>query len=119
MAKILIVDDEEDVGRLLKRFLGKRFEAEAVLDLRSAEAYLANHAPDVVLLDNNLPDGSGIEYIPALKQHLPHVQVIAISAMGHLHDRAIELGAFVFLEKPLSMPVLQTHIIKALETQVG
>lgn len=114
MTKVLIIDDEIEVGLLLQKFLTRRhFEAQAVQDLASARLAIQSFAPDVLILDNNLPDGSGIETIPEFRTLSPGLQVIAISAMSHLHDRALEQGAFSFLEKPLSLSILQDNILKS------
>lgn len=109
--KILIVDDEEELGRLLRRFLGSAFEVSAVLDLGSAERALKEGAPDVMILDNNLPDGSGIESIPHFLSLAPPMKVIVISAMSHLSERAMANGAIAFLEKPLSLSMLKEKVL--------
>lgn len=111
--KILIVDDEQDVGNLLQKFLSRSFEAVAVFDLSSAKARVQEWLPDLMILDNNLPDGSGIETIPQFLSMAPRLQIIAISAMGHLGDSALTNGALCFLEKPLSLPVLKEKILWA------
>lgn len=114
MTKVLIVDDEIEVGLLLQKFLTRRhFEAQSVQDLASARQAIQSFSPDVLILDNNLPDGSGIETIPEFKTISSELQIIAISAMSHLHDRALEQGAFSFLEKPISLSTLQDNILRA------
>ena len=109
--KILIVDDEQEVGRLLTKFLSGTFETSAVLDLGSAEMILKENAPDLMILDNNLPDGSGIESISHFLSLAPAMKIIIISAMGHLSERALANGAVAFLEKPLSMVALKERIL--------
>lgn len=115
--KILIIDDEPDVRKLLVRMLGRiGYEVNAVESLELGEAYIQEQKPRVLILDNNLPDGSGVEYIPHLLHMNPDLRIIAMSAMSHLRDRALENGAYEFMEKPVSFPILQATIAKCLQT---
>ena len=62
MKKILIVDDEEDICYFLSRSLSKRgFITDTSYSLSQAEKQLEVSTPDILLLDNHLPDGKGIE----------------------------------------------------------
>jgi len=67
--------------------------------------------PDIVFLDNNLPDGKGVSYIKELKAVMPNVRVVMISAMAGLKKQAFEYGADIFIEKPLT----QSNLQRALE----
>ncbi|NWM24887.1 response regulator transcription factor, partial [Escherichia coli] len=74
-------------------------------DLREA-ARLANS--DVVLLDRALPDGDGVEAIPELRQCIPGIPVIVITARAEVEDRVsgLDLGADDYLAKPFAMEEL-------------
>src|SRR5580693_3520896 len=111
--RILIVDDEENIGRSLQMIL--EGEGYKVLVCRSAAEFrtrLAAFRPDVCLLDVRLPDGNGIELL-----HLLHVPAIMISGHGTIADavEAIRSGAFDFLEKPLSREKVLLSLRHALE----
>jgi two-component system, OmpR family, response regulator len=102
--KILIIEDEGDMCLLLNIMLdGKGMEVDHVKTLAAAEEYLQKEQPSVVILDNRLPDGFGIDFIPLLKKNFPQVKIIAISGVDvAAADVALENGADVFLEKPFT-----------------
>ena len=101
---MLIVDDEDEIGLLLKRVLASKFDSiEHVSTLKEGIAKCPTFNPSVILLDNNLPDGSGIEEIGLFSEACPDARIIIITAMTHLRDQAMESGAFAFVEKPLSL----------------
>ena len=65
MQTVLIIDDEKDLCRLLKMALRKeKFFVDCVFSLAEAKQKLLEH-PSIVLLDNNLPDGSGLDFLKA------------------------------------------------------
>lgn len=102
--KVLIIEDEGDMCLLLNILLtGKEMELEHVKNLSAAEAYLKNEQPAVVILDNKLPDGFGVDFISFIKQNYPSIKIIMISGFdGSAKDVALENGADVFLEKPFT-----------------
>lgn len=102
--KILIIEDEGDMCLLLNIMLdGKGMEPDHVKNLAAAEEYLQNEKPSLIILDNRLPDGYGIDFIPYLKKNFPATRIIAISGIdGAAKDVALENGADVFLEKPFT-----------------
>ena len=112
MTKILIVEDEADMCLLLNILLaGKNIKLDHVKTLSSAASYLAADQPAIVILDNKLPDGLGIDYIPEIKKKHPNLKVIMISGMGEAaKDVAIDNGADIFLNKPFSKEQLYTSI---------
>ncbi len=105
MARVTILDDEENVGRSLRLILEREGYGvtlcRTVAELRAgAEARRA----DVFLLDVMLPDGNGIEALRWLRQHDTRAPVVMISGHGTIADavEATRAGAFDFLEKPLT-----------------
>ena len=112
--KVLIVEDEGDMCLLLNIMLnGKEMELEHVKDLSSAEEYLQKEQPAVVILDNKLPDGFGIDFITVIKKNFPSVRIIMISGYdGAAKDVALENGADIFLEKPFSKNQLYEAIMQ-------
>ncbi|MBK5260148.1 MAG: sigma-54-dependent Fis family transcriptional regulator [Thermoanaerobaculia bacterium] len=116
MAQLLLVEDE----KLLRWALHKRLEkaGHTVQDagtLAEAEQYLRAHRPQVVLLDVNLPDGNGIDFLAAQQERLFESRVIVFTADGSIEDavRAMKLGAWDFLSKPIDQEELLNRIQKA------
>ncbi len=102
--KVLIIEDEGDMCLLLNIILnGKEMELDHVKNLSAAEAYLQNEKPNVIILDNKLPDGFGVDFITFLKKNYPAIKIIMISGFdGAAKDVAMENGADVYLEKPFT-----------------
>jgi two-component system, NtrC family, nitrogen regulation response regulator NtrX len=101
--RILIVDDEQNIGRSLKLILER--EGYAVSTCCSvAEARAWPYRVDAYLLDVRLPDGSGIDLLRELRQRDVDSPAIMISGHGTIADavEATRAGAYDFLEKPLS-----------------
>jgi two-component system OmpR family response regulator len=107
--KIVIIDDEEDLCHLMKTYL---------VDL-DYEVFLANTlghglnlinqiTPDIVFIDNNLPDGLGWEKMSYLMEHYPNCKINLISAYKYL---PLETGPSIkVLEKPLSLSSLKNYL---------
>lgn len=110
--KILIIEDEGDMCLLLNIILnGKELELDHVKDLTTAEEYLKKEKPSVIILDNKLPDGFGVDFIFFLKQHYPSIKIIMISGFdGSAKDVALHNGANIYLEKPFSRDQLYAAI---------
>ena len=102
--KVLIVEDEGDMCLLINILLaGKGIELDHVPTLAGAETYLQAEQPSVVILDNRLPDGLGLDFIPFLKKTYPQLKVIMISGFDKAaEDVALENGADIYLGKPFT-----------------
>jgi two-component system, NtrC family, nitrogen regulation response regulator NtrX len=103
--RILIVDDEENIGRSLRMILER--EGYAVNVCHSVQEFNSNPVSaraDAFLLDVKLPDGNGIDLLKAVRQHGGTAPAIMISGHGTIADavEATRAGAYDFLEKPLS-----------------
>ncbi len=117
--KILLIDDEIFITSSISRHLKK--EGYDVLTGETGEEgieLLKAEAPDIVLLDINLPGINGIEALQAMKQLNRDIIVIIITAHGDIETAvsAIKLGAYDFVEKPFELDKLSILIKKALET---
>ena len=118
-AQVLLVDDEANIRRMLGALL--RTEGFAVTEApngNSALLLLDQIAPDVVLLDLLMPPGpDGIETLSQLREKGADAPVIMMSGKAQLNDavRAVKLGAFQFLEKPLSPEAVLVTVRAALE----
>lgn len=102
MSKILIIDDEVQIRTLLSRMMElEGYEVCQAGDCRAAMKQLELHAPDVVLCDVFLPDGNGVDLVPAIKKAAPNVEIILLTAHGNIPDgvQAIKNGAFDYITK--------------------
>jgi two-component system, NtrC family, nitrogen regulation response regulator NtrX len=116
--RILIVDDEENIGRSLRMILER--EGYTVSLCRSMEEFRKHPETaraDAYLLDMRLPDGSGIDLLRSVKQNGATAPAIMISGHGTIADavEATRAGAFDFLEKPLSRDRVLLALKNALE----
>ena len=102
--KILVVEDEGQMGLVLDMILQeKKFQLDYVNNLLSADEYLQKQEPLAIILDNKLPDGFGVDFIPYIKKKYPSIKIIMISGFGSARDVALENGADMFFEKPFSL----------------
>jgi len=102
--KLLVVEDEGQIGLVLNMILSERnFDLDYVSSLLSAQEYLERNKPSLVILDNKLPDGFGVDFISYIKKKYPSIKIIMISGFSTARDVALENGADMFLEKPFSM----------------
>ena len=117
-SNVLIVDDEPDICYLFDRILHKRnLKPGYAYNLEEAARAMYSDRPSLVFLDNNLPDGQGIDFIPYLKLHYPDTQVIMVTANDSASDkkRAFQQGADGFLSKPLSLDLINRTLDKIKE----
>lgn len=97
--KILVVEDEGEMALVLDMILSeKNFQLDYVTNLLSAEEYLREQQPSVILLDNQLPDGFGVDFITYIRKKYPSIKIIMISGLGSARDVALENGADMFLK---------------------
>jgi len=104
MKKILIVDDDPDISRLLKKFLEKnQYEAACVDRGDAAIKYIKKHNTDLVLCDYRLPDTAGIDLLKQIKSFNPEIEVIMITGYSDVRVavNALKLGALDYVTKPL------------------
>jgi two-component system OmpR family response regulator len=115
--KVLIVDDELDICYLLSGILKqKNFRTGFVNCLSDAETALRNDTPTLLFLDNRLPDGFGLDFIPYVKRNYPNLKIVMISAHDSSSDRkrAYEGGADLFIGKPLNRDLINEAISQVL-----
>ena len=102
--KILVVEDEGEIGLSLNLILSERdLEMDYVKSLLAADEYLQKSKPAAIILDNKLPDGYGVDFISYLRKKYPEIKIIMISGFSSARDVALNNGAAVFLEKPFSL----------------
>ncbi|MEO0206341.1 MAG: sigma-54 dependent transcriptional regulator [candidate division WOR-3 bacterium] len=117
--RLLLIEDEQAQRALLKRILEKEgyIVSESENGKKGIELF-TNEDFDIVLLDQRLPDMSGIEVIEKLKEISPIVPVIMITAYANVQDavKAMKMGAFHYLNKPVDPDELLITIQKATDT---
>ena len=110
--KVLVVEDEGEMCLLLNILLdGDELRLEHVNNLLAANEYIKKEHPEIVILDNKLPDGFGIDFISPLKRDYPSIKIIIISGFdASAKDVALENGADSFLAKPFTREQLYQSI---------
>jgi DNA-binding response OmpR family regulator len=112
MKTVLIIDDEKDLCRLLTISLRKeKIHVDCAFSLADAKSKLLDH-PSIVLLDNNLPDGLGLDFLRENPQAFKKSCVIMISADARpkLRKDAFREGIRVFLQMPFPVGVVKEVI---------
>ncbi len=111
--KVLVVEDEGEMGLLLNMIVNEKdFELDYVSNLSSADEYLQKEEPSVIILDNKLPDGFGVDFISYIKKKYSDIKIIMISGFSSVRDVAMENGADMFFEKPFSKDELNKSLNK-------
>jgi two-component system response regulator PilR (NtrC family) len=115
---ILIIDDEKDLCDLILLILkDENIKLECALSLKEGQKIWSRKHFPVVLLDNNLPDGSGVELIERNPSLLTQSKVILITADGpaSLHTRAENAGIRYFIMKPFSLKQIRDLVKQLLK----
>jgi two-component system, OmpR family, response regulator len=104
--RALIIDDDIDTCILLSRILiENKIKSLSVNTLHDASILFESVNPGLIFLDNNLPDGYGLNFISHVKEKFPNAMIVMITA--HISDfnrrTALLRGAEFFLEKPFSL----------------
>lgn len=115
---ILLVEDDDDLCKILVTVLTRICPVHVEHSLECARSYLAKlderfSFPAIILLDNNLPDGNGVDYIGPLHSLYPAAKLVlmtADSAQG-LEEKAILQGASYFMTKPFRTSSLSKFIL--------
>ena len=108
--KVLIIDDEVDLCLLLKNYLNRRnYEVYYSHTLKEGMNQFDEVLPDILFLDNNLPDGVGWEKAAGLIAQYPNLQIHLISAYQPNTPEQMA-STFKVWEKPLTLKDLDRHI---------
>lgn len=103
MEKVLVIDDEVDICYFLIRNLKKQhYLASYVNNLKDAKTAVDTENPSILLLDNHLPDGYGVDFAQEVKKEHPEIKIVMITAHDTNADRASagKNGVDFFLPKP-------------------
>ena len=110
--RVIVVDDEPDLREMIAAYLGKHgFVVAGAGDARELDALLNNGAPDLVILDVNLPGEDGFAIARRLRAH-SDVPIIMLTGAGDTVDRVVglELGADDYVTKPFDPRELRARI---------
>ncbi len=117
---ILIIDDDKIILDSLCEFLSlEGFRTEGAETVKSALVKLKEESYTLVLTDVNLPDGDGLELVDIVRKECPRTVVIVITGYGTIESavRAIKLGAYDYLTKPIVDDELRLAIERAITQQ--
>jgi two-component system response regulator PilR (NtrC family) len=120
--QVLIVDDEPDLLELVCLTLNRmQVETQTARDIAGARRLLQTESFDLCLTDMRLPDGNGLDLVAWIQENHAAVPVAVISAHGNVESavRALKLGAFDFVSKPLDLGVLRKLVGSALKLRPG
>ena len=119
MERILVIDDEARVRVGMRRFFeANGFEVLEAETAAAAEQEFRVRPPDLVILDYSLPEKTGLELMPLLKQIDEHVPIVMVTGHGTIDIavQAVKQGADDFIEKPVRMPALLEIVQRVLES---
>ena len=114
---VLIVDDEPDLLELVSLTLSRmNLQTRTAPDIGTARKLLKSDQFDLCLTDMRLPDGDGLDLVAWIQASRPNVPVAVITAHGNVESavRALKLGAFDFVSKPLDLSVLRKLVGSAI-----
>ena len=117
-AAVLVVDDEPDIRELLSITLQRMDMAPRTAStVAEAQRLLKTEQFELCLTDMQLPDGNGLELVEWMQQYTPSVPVAVITAHGNMETavRALKLGAFDFVSKPLDLTGLRKLVASAIK----
>jgi len=115
---VLVVDDEPDLLELVSLTLGRMsLRTRTASDIDSARRLLKAERFDLCLTDMRLPDGDGLDLVAWIQEHRASLPVAVITAHGNVESavRALKLGAFDFVSKPLDLGALRKLVGSAIK----
>jgi signal transduction histidine kinase len=117
--RILVVEDNADMGLLLVRSLGAAYRVDHVMRVADALAVLREDPPTAVLSDVMLPDGTGYDVLAAIRSRrdLDRMPVVLVSALGEVDERVrgLSAGADDYVPKPFAPEELRSRMNAAIE----
>ena len=119
-ANILIVDDQESIRHFIARALSDEgHNVGTAGEGREALKLVEKEPPDLVLLDLRLPDMHGLDVLKEIKSSCPELPVVIMTAFGDVESavRAMKLGAFDYINKPLNLEQLSLLVGRGLDSQ--
>jgi len=120
MARILIVEDDELIRQMYAKFLGmKGYKVETAENGQKALDFLSNTRPDLILLDMNMPELNGKEFLTIIKadNKLKNIPVLIVTGVGEVIEisKCLGLGAMGYIEKPVTL----VEVVNKVELVLG
>lgn len=110
--KVLIIDDEIELCHLLKHyFLKKDFDVHISHTLKDGVSEFRGYNPDIVFLDNNLPDGSGWQLAPQIAKDSADTYIILISGYYPTLPEMPDTAKYSVIEKPVSFKDIDKSLL--------
>ena len=108
--KILIIDDEVDYCVIMKNyFANRKYNVQIAFNLTEGLEQIEEFKPDILFLDNNLPDGKGWSHVEPIVEKNPHLKLFLVSAYHQKGDFSSSSPNVTVWEKPLSLSVLNAN----------
>ena len=120
MEKILVIDDDQSIRKTLTSYLKKHgYEVSSAENGTAGIEIVKSELPDLVITDIRMPGVDGFEVLKITKEIDPHIHVIIITAFDDMHTtiKAMQQGAYDYIEKPLEIDKLKLTIQRALENK--
>ncbi len=120
IASILIVDDQESIRHFIAKALtDEGYQVTTASEGREAVQKVEKEPPDLVLLDLRLPDMHGLDVLREIKSVYSELSVVIMTAFGDVESavKAMKLGAFDYVNKPINLEQLSIIVSKGLESQ--
>ncbi len=119
MEKILIIDDDDAFGETLDIYLSEFYETSRALNGKEGIEKLEQDPPDLVLTDLKMPHSSGLDVLSYVKKMDKNIQVVLITAFEDMQTtiKAIQLGAYEYIEKSMGLDRIRNIIARALESK--
>ncbi len=116
-ARVLVVDDRENMLKLFARILGEGYELTTAADGARALSLVASQEFDVVVTDVRMPGAGGLEVLAAVKSRSPETEVVMMTAYATVQDavEAMKKGAYDYLQKPFDPDAAALVVSRALE----
>ncbi|MBD2194608.1 MULTISPECIES: response regulator [Calothrix] len=112
--KVLIADDDDDSRKMLAFLLeDEGWEVKEARDGKEALATIVNDRPDLLILDNRMPELTGAEVYQQMQAQGINLAVVLATAYGHIEELASSLGIVHFVNKPYDITELLTIVESA------
>ncbi len=116
-ARILVVDDENGPRQALRMLLQGDYEVSLACDVPTALQMIEEQEFNLIITDIRMPKQTGVDLLRIVKERQPDVEVIILTGYAHLDTamKAVEYGAFVYLEKPFDNDLMLQYVAAGLE----
>jgi signal transduction histidine kinase len=114
--RILVVDDENGPRQALRMLLKEEHDVVLAGDVATAQHILQTNPIDLIITDLRMPHQSGVELLEWAKEAYPDTEVIILTGYSDLHTamKAVEYGAFAYIEKPFDSALMLQYVTEAL-----